>query len=392
MKKTILSLIILAAGCISASAQQDAAAQQEPTTKEVFNPHWYVQAQGGFQETLGETSWSSLVSGNVQLAGGYQFTKLWGLRLTVGAWQSKGGIQSSSANFLSAFGTDEVTYKYNYVAPTLNATFNVTNAIWGYNPRRVVDFGVFAGVGLNIGFHNCEAAAVAETMSGLPGMTDPLTGDKANAMAYLWDGTKVRAVGQFGANLDFKVSKRVSLGLEANWNLLSDTYNSKKAGNVDWYFNTLLGVKVALGKVSKKIVIAPAVIAAPVTETRTIVQHDTVYITKKDVSKEPLRRDIFFTIRGSQVSKAEMPKIEDVAAYLNKYKDAKVTITGYADKGTGNPKINVGYAKNRADMVAKILTDKFGIAADRISVDSKGDSVQPYDINDLNRVSICVAQ
>ena len=87
-----------------------------------------------------------------------------------------------------------------------------------------------------------------------------------------------------------------------------------------------------------------------------------------------------------------MPKVEDVVAYLNKYPEAKVSITGYADKGTGNPKINVGYAQKRAQMVADLLTKKFGISSSRITVDSKGDTVQPYEQNDLNRVSICIAE
>ena len=43
-------------------------------------------------------------------------------------------------------------------------------------------------------------------------------------------------------------------------------------------------------------------------------------------------------------------------------------------------------------MVADILTKKYGIAASRIMVDSKGDTVQPYEQNDLNRVSICIAE
>ena len=87
-----------------------------------------------------------------------------------------------------------------------------------------------------------------------------------------------------------------------------------------------------------------------------------------------------------------MPKVEDVVAYLNKYPEAKVTVTGYADKGTGNPKINVGYAQKRAQMVADLLVNSYGISRSRITVDSKGDTVQPYEQNDLNRVSICVAE
>ena len=94
----------------------------------------------------------------------------------------------------------------------------------------------------------------------------------------------------------------------------------------------------------------------------------------------------------TSVSRAEMPKVEDIAAYLNKYPEAKVAITGYADKKTGNAKINEKLAKKRSQIVADLLVNKFGIDSSRITVDSKGDTVQPYEQNDLNRVSICVAE
>lgn len=376
MKKTILSLILLAAGCFTASAQEE-------KTVEVFNPHWYIQAQGGVQHTLGEID--DVVSPNVQIAGGYDFTPVWGLRLGVNAWQSKGGVTVRG---------DEYKWKWNYVAPTLDVTFNLTNAIWGYNPRRIVDFGLFAGIGANIGFNNDEAADVRAAIYANPSYN--VTPDQCAYMSKLWSGSKARLVGQGGANLDFKVSKRVKLGLEVNCNMIGDGYNSKKSTNIDWYFNGLAGVKVALGKVSKKApapkpeqVVVERVVTREVEVKNTV--HDTIYVDKY-FAPEPLRRDIFFTICNSEVSKAEMPKVEDIAGYLNRYPKAKVSITGYADKGTGTPAKNVQYARNRAEIVKKLLVEQFGISADRITIDSKGDTVQPFDINDLNRVSICIAE
>ena len=67
-------------------------------------------------------------------------------------------------------------------------------------------------------------------------------------------------------------------------------------------------------------------------------------------------------------------------------------MTGYADAGTGNDKINDRLAAGRADAVVKMLKDQYGIAQDRISYDSKGARVQPFAENDLNRVTICIAE
>ena len=49
------------------------------------------------------------------------------------------------------------------------------------------------------------------------------------------------------------------------------------------------------------------------------------------------------------------------------------------------------YAKGRAENVAKALTAA-GIDAARITVDAKGDTVQPFAENDMNRVTIAIAE
>ena len=54
---------------------------------------------------------------------------------------------------------------------------------------------------------------------------------------------------------------------------------------------------------------------------------------------------------------------------------------------TSNPKINIGYAKQRADKVAAGL-EKLGVEKSRISVSSYGDTVQPFAENDKNRCVI----
>ena len=378
--KKILFSTLLAAGCIAATAQQ------EVKTENVFKPHWYVQGQVGFQHTLGEIGWSDLNSFNLQLGAGYQFTQLWGARLSFNGFQSKAGFGAMEKLVANANPTSEQKWSWNYIAPSLDLTFNVTNAIFGYNPTRPIDFNIYGGLGLNFAWGNDDAKTAEANMEKHTAQTT------VPYLQYLWEDSKTSCVLRWGANLDYRLNENVALGLEASWNTLSDKYNSKKAGNNDWYFNTLVGIKYNFGKTYETR--TTNVEAAPCTSTVEYVR-DTVYVnveTAPTINREPLRRDIFFVIRNSEISKAEMPKLEEVAAYLNKYPEAKVQITGYADKGTGNPKINVGYAKKRADIVVNTLVNNFGISPDRISSDSKGDTVQPYEKNDLNRVAICIAE
>ena len=384
MKKAILSCLMLVAG-LTASAQE-----QKGTTEYVFEPHWYVQVQPlGAQYTLGEVSFGDLLSYNVQATVGRQFSKLWGARLAVNAWQSKAGSKFDISN-------KEFKWKWNYVAPTIDATFNVSNALFGFNPNRVFNLSAFAGIGLNIGFSNTEAADADKAIRAMGTVvgSNGTTYTTNQGLEYLWDGTKVRLMGQFGLMGDFKVSDKVSIGLELSANTLNDKYNSKKAKNWDWYFNALAGVKIALGntystrfipapepeiryveKVVEKIVEVPAPAPAETAAT----------------AAEPLRRDIFFQIGRTIIRKNEQQKVKDVVEYLKANPEAKVNVTGYADAGTGNDRINDRLAAGRADVVVKALK-KAGISASRISYDSKGARVQPFADNDSNRVSIVIAE
>jgi len=382
LKKIFLSAALLA-GCLTASAQQPQAAEK-PCCK-AYAPHWYVQAQIGGQYTLGEVGFGDLLSGNFQVAGGYNFTPVWGLRLAIDTWQSKGGTD------LGYLGLGKQTWKYNYIAPTLDVTCDLTNWIYGYKADRICNFGLLAGLGANVGWNNDDAAAVKSLIFATGGQAI----DPAHTMSLYWDGTKTRFVGRFGAYLDFKVSRRVALGLELNCNATSDHYNSKKAGNADWYFNALAGVKVRLGKLAPKAAPEPIVIekiVEKIVEKPVEQQQPAVKEPEPTPQRETLRRDIFFTLRGSEVSRTEMAKVEDVVAYLNKYPDAKVSVTGYADKGTGNARLNIGYAQKRAQVITNLLVNRFGIDRSRIMMDSKGDTVQPYEQNDLNRVTICICE
>ena len=382
MKKTILSCLMLLAG-ISANAQE-----QKGTTEYVFEPHWYVQIQPlGAQYTLGEVSFGDLLSYNVQATVGRQFSKLWGARLAVNAWQSKAGSKFDISN-------KEFKWKWNYVAPTIDATFNVSNALFGFNPNRVFNLSAFAGLGLNIGFSNTEAADADKAIRAMGTIVgaNGTTYTTNQGLEYLWDGTKVRLMGQFGLMGDFKVSDKVSIGLELSANTLNDKYNSKKAKNWDWYFNALAGVKIALGNTySTRFIPAPEPEIRYVEKIVEKVVEVPAKVEETKANTEALRRDIFFAIGKTVIRKSEQQKVNEVVEYLNANPEAKVNVTGYADAGTGSDRINDRLAAGRADVVVKALK-KAGVAASRISYDSKGARVQPFADNDSNRVSIVIAE
>ena len=383
MKKTIMSLLLFL-GVLSASAQ----AEQKGTTEYVFQPHWYITLQGGGQYTLGEGKFSDLLSPTAQIGVGYNFSKVVGLRLAVNAWQSKGVIKLDD-NDIAAGLEYEGKWKWNYVAPSLEFTFNLSNIVCNYNPNRLLNVYALIGGGANIAFKNDEAQTVENEIAAYQDAN--WVYDNSQNMRYLWDGTKVRPFGKAGLLFDFRVSDKVSINIEGNANTLSDKYNSKKAGNWDWYFNALAGVKINLGKTY-----TTRFIPDPEPEIRYVekVVEKVVEVPAKVEVKpiEKMRRDIFFTINSFKVRETEAEKIKDIADYLNANPRAKVEVTGYADAGTGNNRINDRLAKQRADVVVKTLMNDYNISANRIFFDSKGSRVQPFAENDLNRVTICIAE
>ncbi len=375
LNKVILSGVV-ALSCVSASAQE------ADKTVNVFTPHWYAQAQIGGQYTLGEIGFGKLLSPNIQVGIGYNFNQVVGARFSLNTWQSKAGQK---------FEGNTYKWKWNYVAPMVDATFNLTNLFCEYNPDRLVEVGVFGGIGANIAWGNDEAADAKAAILKSEAATEALKYG-ATPLENLWDGTKTRFVARVGANVDFRVSDRVKLGVELSANTLSDKYNSKKAGNPDWYFNALVGVKVALGethttkvipapkpveKIIERIIEKPAPAPAPKVESKVV--------------EENFRRDIFFPIGNSNIAKSQLTKIAEIVEYMKENPDAKITLTGYADKGTGSAAFNDKIAARRAQTVYNTLAAK-GVAKSRMIKESKGSRVQPFEENDMNRVTICIAK
>jgi outer membrane protein OmpA-like peptidoglycan-associated protein len=386
MKKIILSGLLFL-GVLSAQAQ----AQQQGTTEYDFNPHWYVQLQPlGLQHTLGELKFGDLNHYNIQAAAGYNFNKILGARLSVNAWSSKAGIEIDQSNFPGRTTTPKTfkgEWKWTYIAPSLELTCNLTNGFFGYKHNRLFNLIGFIGVGANIAWGNDDAQTVNRDLVKWLG-----TNEADQNLEYLWNGTKARLTGRAGLMGDFRINDRFSAGIEVNANVLSDKYNSKKAGNADWYFNALAGVKMNLGPTYTTRIIPPVEPEIRYIEKEVIKEIEVPGKSETIIKVAPLRRDIFFKINSTKIRPTETAKVADIANYLNENPNAKVVMTGYADKGTGNASINARLAAGRAQAVKDMLVKNYNIPESRITYDSKGDTVQPFSENDKNRVTICIAE
>ena len=375
--KAFKTLFTVALASLSTAAMAQATYTDKDGNEYTFKKHAFLDLQGGAQYTLGEAKFGDLISPNVQLGIGYQFSPVFGMRLQANGWQSKGGWNGYKATKDGAPYTAD--YKFKYVAPGLDFMFNLSNLFCGWNPNRVFNVAAFVGGGANFAWGNDEVNEIAANIK-----------DQHNyLLEYLWDGTKVRPFGRAGIDLEFKVSKSVSIMLEGNANITTDKYNSKKAGNADWYFNALAGLRINLGKSHTK---TEPVKEAPVPVQEYVKPEPKPQPKVEEKKVEEIRRDVFFVINSNKIASNEESKIKEVVDFLNANPDAKVVVTGYADAGTGNDRINDRISAKRAAAVVKVLKEKYGIEESRITEDSKGARVQPFSENDKNRVSIMVAK
>ena len=358
-----LLVAILTVSSTVAFAQEQRQIKEEGKT--VFKPHWFMQVQAGAAHTVGEADFTDLISPAAAVNVGYKFAPAFGARLGVSGWQAKAGWVTPSQ-----------TYQYKYLQGNLDIMADLSTLFCGFNPKRVFNAYIFGGAGLNHAFDNDEANALDT---------------RSHELEYLWQDKQNLIAGRMGLGCDLRLNDRLAINIEGNANALSDKFNSKKAGNCDWQFNVLVGLNIKLGKSYKK--------TAPVYyEPEPIVEQPKPQPVVKQpepesvaVVVEPMKQNIFFALNSALLQKDQQSKIDAMVAYMEKYPASKVAITGYADKETGNPKINMTLSEKRAKNVIEMLKAK-GVVADRIVIGYKGDTVQPYQKPEENRVCICIAE
>lgn len=102
----------------------------------------------------------------------------------------------------------------------------------------------------------------------------------------------------------------------------------------------------------------------------------------------PLLSTVRFKLNSSVISDEEAVNVYNIAQWMKANPTQKVDIVGYADKDTGTSTYNMALSKRRAQAVYDQLTKKYGISADRLTIQAEGSSVQPYDVNNWNRIVI----
>ena len=358
-----------------------------------YKPYSYgfVQVQGGVGTTFTDVSCWKLLSPTVSIAAGKMFTPIVGARLHVNAWESKGGFDTMAQYYPGITAYDQaqgawellgspLKYKFNYFNTNVDLMINVLN-IFSKKVHHPFDLYLIGGVGLNYAWHNNDFESITSRYN--------VSSDISNA----WGKNQTPRHNLLSHNLrlgvlaDYNIAKNWSIGAEIDFNSLDDRFNSKYKDADDWMMTGQISLTYKFGfkKVSKPAPPAPVIEKAPEPEPVKEVAPTPVEKPKPVVVEEPIKETIFYAIRESDAETQSI--ISRVVAWCKKYPNKKITVDGYADKGTGNPKLNVGYAQKRAEKVASLLQEK-GVPASQMVVKSYGDTVQPFPENDKNRCVI----
>ena len=340
--------------------------------KEEFKPYWFAGVQGGVQTTFTNYNSLKLLTPQFALQFGRWFAPEFGARLHVMGYDQKGGIAEGQ------FGLDKQTYKFKACTADIDFLFNMSNILCPQRSCKDFNWILLAGFGSNYSWDYDEFKTLAynnDFLSNHPAYHDQVCGTKHSTFN-----------GRLGTAFEYDVTNSLSLNLELQANYKNDLYNLKTNDKNDWQAAAFIGVTFKIGKAKK----APAPVqeVEPVYETRvdTVWYDDTSYKTVE--AEASLRRDIHFDIRkNGPISQQTVSEIVD---FVKNNKDVKVTVTGYADKGTGNKRVNMKYSKKRAEALTDALV-KAGVPAEIITTEWKGDTVQPFADNDANRATITVA-
>lgn len=365
MKKTIckIAAVALLFGVSTAATAQ---------TVEDSYPYSFITLQGGAQATFTNQKFTDLITPQAALSFGRYFNSKVGARLHVQGWQVKSAL------------TD--TYKFNAITGDIDLLMNMSNIISPNRQCDKFDWVLLAGFGVNYGWDFDEFNTQNNALA-------------LNPNPYLC-GTKHSTYNtRLGMQFNYNISDNLALGLEVDGNMKNDEFNLKRNYNPDFQVQALIGLTYKFGK--KKVKAAPVVVEEPapvVEEPKPQPKPEPKPVVKPEpkpeppvpvVKDEPLKETFFYSIRLSDPEPEA--KLNKIAEWCKKYPQKKITVKGYADKGTGNPQVNIGYAKQRAEKVAKALKAK-GVPASQMEVSSYGDTLQPFANNDENRCVIVVGE
>ncbi|HMM01491.1 MAG: OmpA family protein [Prevotella sp.] len=384
MKKVSL-LLVLVFAAITISAQESGfstkAGRKATFARNGFWDNWFIGLGAGANFVQGDNNKDADFLNRLTVAPTIQ----------VGKWYNPyiGGrlkFQGGSLHNFQNNATDMIHNKYFGVEA--DVMWDVTNYLGKYNEKRVYSLIPYVGIGGAIGWDY-----------KLDGNTHP--------------GGKQRNFTINGGIINkFKFSNRVALDIDLSAMLLKEAFNHGGSNSYDGLVAASASLVFKVGKktdFSEALLMDQGLIDDLNGQINKLRQEndrlrnqpakEVIKEVVKDCPKCPeatkgsfVSNVVFFRLGSANIDKNQEVSIFNTAKYLQDNPSAKVKVVGYADKKTGTPSINEKLSEKRAKNVANELIKKYNIDSNRVTVEWKGDTVQPYAENAWNRVAIFVAQ
>ncbi len=286
---------------------------------------------------------------------------------------------------------DQGMRRFKYVNANLDFMWDMFNSLGGVNSHRVFSIIPFVGLG---GTYAWDFEPVGDIASRHGG-------DKTNSWTL-----PVSA----GIQLRFRLCKYVDFFAEGRAGFYGDNFNNIAYGRpvdinvtvnggfaitfggrdyksynpcdylgyIDNLNNQVNDLRGALATTAAALATAEAQLPCPeVVATETTV-----------VEAAPLMATVRFSLNSAKITDVEMVNVFNIAQWMKENPEQNVAIVGYADKDTGTSSYNMGLSKRRAQAVYDALVNKYGINPDRLAISAEGSDVQPYDVNNWNRIVI----
>lgn len=373
----MLAALAMAASC-TAWAQETQTVQNGDFTETVeystdkfkvetnrFWSNWFVSAGGGVNLYFGDhdkqVKFGKRLAPAVDVAIGKWFTPGIGVRFAYSGLSVKGatqtGIHSTGEEVpgKGGYGYWLTKQKFNFFNFHLDAMFNVSNLLFGYNPNRVYSLSPYVGLGVMKTNDTPKATEIA---------------------------------GHFGLLNSFRLCDALDLNLDIRGTLVSDAFDGEAYGRGG---EGMLSATVGLTYKFKK---------RGWDKAKTVVRIDNRAInalrqqlSDAEAENDRLKRAlaegnrqkakeivtkasanlVTFPIGKATLSNEARANLSLLAEAI-KSGDGNVvyTITGYADAGTGSKRINERLSKRRAEAVRDCLVKEFGVSESQLRVDHKG--------------------
>ncbi len=373
----MLAALAMAASC-TAWAQETQTVQNGDFTETVeystdkfkvetnrFWSNWFVSAGGGVNLYFGDhdkqVKFGKRLAPAVDVAIGKWFTPGIGVRFAYSGLSVKGatqtGIHSTGEEVpgKGGYGYWLTKQKFNYFNFHLDAMFNMSNLLFGYNPNRVYSLSPYVGLGVMKTNDTPKATEIA---------------------------------GHFGLMNSFRLCDALDLNLDIRGTLVSDAFDGEAYGRGG---EGMLTATVGLTYKFKK---------RGWDKAKTVVRIDNRAINAlrqqladaeaendrlkralaegnrqkaKEIVTKASANLVTFPIGKATLSNEARANLSLLAeAIKSGDKSVVYTITGYADAGTGSKRINERLSKRRAEAVRDCLVKEFGVSESQLRVDHKG--------------------